>query len=142
MVLLAIMALLGAVLGALVKPGILAVPIGVGLAAGLRSLIGQVAPGAIDNPNAPVWSQLALQIASSPMGGYVPLLSVCGGAALISSLLCMAIDRRSPTATTFEEATRVRRPVRNGRYLRDPDMVEQRLSQRQAEARQKALLGL
>jgi hypothetical protein len=142
MVLLVIMALLGAILGALVKPGMLAVPIGVGVAAGLRSLIGQVAPAAVDNPDASFWAKWALGVTDSTMGGYLPLLGVCGGAALISCLLCMALDRRAPVAATFEEATRVRRPVRNGRYVRDPDMLEQRLSQRQAEARQKALLGL
>jgi hypothetical protein len=142
MVLLVVMALVGAILGALVKPGFLSVPIGAGLAAGLRSLIGQAATPAIDNPSAPVWAQLALRVTTSAMGGYLPLLSVCAGAALFSSLLCLVLDRHAPHAGTLEEATRVRRPVRNGRYVRDPDMIEQRLSQRQAEARQKALLGL
>jgi hypothetical protein len=144
MTLLVLMALMGAVLGALVRPRLLAIPIAIGLAGGLRGLISLAAPLAIDNDKAPFWAQLSLGAALSAVDGYMPLLAASGGGALIAGLLALITDRPAPKSLTLDEATAVRRCVRNGKYVRTQNMVDEGSAgaNTSAEARQRSILGL
>jgi hypothetical protein len=142
MFLLVLMAILGAVLGVVIKPGLLAVPLAVAVAEGIRGLIGMAAPFAIDNSQALLPFQLALQVVESPMSGYLPLLGVSAGAALIAAVLSMLTEARPVPEVTLAEATALRRRVRRGKYVRAPDMIEDRPAQKAAEERQRSLLGL
>jgi len=142
MVLLVLMALTGAALGAAVRPRLMAVPVAIGLAEALRGLASLLAPAAVDNLAAPWWSQWALGIEEDPFAGYLPLLGVSGGAALLAAVLTMLTSPRAPRPVGVTEATKVRRRVVKGRYVRADGMIEERARQAEAEARQKALLGL
>jgi len=72
----------------------------------------------------------------------LPLLGVSEGAALLTAILTLTIDRAPPKQTTLQEATAVQRRVRKGKYVRASNMIEDRPAQAKAEERQKALLGL
>src|SRR5580698_5909048 len=126
MVILVLMALVGAVLGAWVKPRLIAVPLAIGLAEGLRGLIGVAAPLAIDNTNAPMWAQWALAVVIDPVDDYLPLLAVSSGSALIAAVLAMVLGERTVRPVSLSEATAFRRRVEKGRYVRAEGMVEQR----------------
>jgi hypothetical protein len=142
MVMLVLMAIVGAVLGACVRPRLIAVPLAIGVAEGCRGLIDLVAPTAVDNISAPFWAKAALGVAEDPLSGYLPLLAVSAGAALLTALLTLLIDRAPPRPASLAEATAVQRRVRKGRYVRAANMIEERPAQAKAEERQKALLGL
>jgi len=142
MVILMLMALMGAVLGALTKPRFVAAPIAVGLVEGMRWLVGLSAASAINNADAPVWAIWSLSIVSDPLDDYLPLLAVSAGSSLFAAAMAMVHDRHRPPAVSVAEATRNSRQVRNGRFVRVEGMVEERAVQQQAERRQRALLGL
>ena len=133
---LVLMAALGAVLGAVVRPRLIALPLAIGVAEGARGLIDLAAPAAVDNVSAPLWAVAALNVAETPMDGYLPLLGVSAAGALLAALLTLAIDRRTAPPATLQ------RRVLKGRYVRAKDMIEDRPAQAKAEERQKALLGL
>ena len=109
MILLVLMALVGAVLGAVVRPRLIAIPLAIGVVEGLRGLVSLAAPIAIDNDKAPDWAKLALGVELNPVDGYWPLLAVSGGAALIAGLLSLLIDRPPPPQLTLDQATAVQR---------------------------------
>ena len=142
MILLVLMALVGAVLGAIVRPRLIAIPLAIALAEGMRGLVSLAAPIAVDNDKAPVWATFALGVELNPVDGYLPLLAVSGGAALIAGLLTLLIDRPPPHQLTLDEATAVQRRVRNGRFVRADNMIEKHSVLNRAEARHKSLLGL
>ena len=142
MIMLVLMAVVGAVLGAIIRPRLIAIPLAIAVAEGCRGLIDLAAPLAIDNMAAPFWAKAALAVAVKPMSGYLPLLGVSAGAALLTAILTLTIDRAPPKQTTLQEATAVQRRVRKGKYVRASNMIEDRPAQAKAEERQKALLGL
>ncbi|MFI4936168.1 MAG: hypothetical protein ACHP7N_16260 [Caulobacterales bacterium] len=137
-----LMALLGAVLGAIVRPRLIALPVAVGLAEGIRGLIGLAAPIAVDNIQAPFWAKMALDITESPIAGYLPLLAVSAGGSLIAGVLALFIDQKAIKSVTLAEATANKREVKGGKFVRAEGMIEKRPAQLKAEERQKALLGL
>lgn len=139
---LVLMAALGAVLGALVRPRLIAIPLAIGVVEGARGLVDLIAPSAIDNVSAPFWAVAALTISETPMDGYLPLLGVSAAAAILSALLTLLIDRGPLKPATLAESTALQRRVLKGRYVRAKDMIEDRPAQAKAEERQKALLGL
>ena len=139
---LVLMAALGAVLGAVIRPRLIAIPLAIGVVEGLRGVIDLLAPNAIDNVAAPFWSVWALAVAEAPEDGYLPLLGVSAAAAILSALLTLMIDRAPPKHATLAESTALQRRVLKGRYVRAKDMIEERPAQAKAEERQKALLGL
>lgn len=136
------MALVGAVLAVVVRPRLIGVPLAIGGAEGLRGIVSLLAPAAVDNPQAPWWSQWSLAIELDPLAGYLPLLGASGGAALIAAILMMLTAQKTPRAISLSEATQVRRRVVNGHYVRAEGMIEERPRQTKAEERQKAILGL
>ena len=142
MIVLVLMALVGAVLGALVRPCLLAVPVAAALAASARAVIGLAAPIAVDDDTAPEWAKLCLSIISDPLGDYLPLLAAAAGAALIAGLLAMLVDKQAPRHITLEEATALQRRVRGGRYVRADDMMGKHSLLNRSEARLRSILGL
>ncbi len=142
MIMLGLMAVLGAFLGAVVRPGLVGAPIAIGVAEAARGLIGALAAAAIDNATAPWWSQAALALVQDPMAGYLPLLGASGGAAILAALLAMLVRGQTRGQRSLDGATDVRRKVVNGHYVRAEGMVEERSRQQEAEARQRQILGL
>jgi hypothetical protein len=116
MILLVAMALLGALLGAFLRPRLISPFAAVALTEVLH-----------------IWMGLTVPL--------LPLIGASGGAALIAAVLMMTRRDKSFAAAPLNDAAAQRR-VRKGRYVRDPDMIEERPAQIRAEARQKALLGL
>jgi hypothetical protein len=142
MVVLVVMSLLGAVLGALTRPRFAAVPVAVGLAMAGRWALGMAAANAINNADAPGWEVWAVAAIADPLDGYLSLLAGAASASLIAAALALITDRHQPRAVTISEATRVDRAVRGGRFVRAEGMVQARPVQDKAEQRQKAILGL
>jgi hypothetical protein len=142
MVVLVVMSLLGAVLGALTRPRFAAVPVAVGLAMAVRWALGMAAANAIDNADAPGWEVWAVSAVADPLDDYLSLLAGGGGASLMASALALITDRHKPGDVTIAEATRLDRTVRGGRFVRAEGMIETRPVQDRAEQRQKAVLGL
>jgi hypothetical protein len=142
MVVLVVLSLLGAVLGALTRPRFVAVPIAVGLTLAVRWAMGMAAANAIDNADAPGWEVWAVSAIADPLDDYLSLLAGAAGASLIAAALALITDRHEPREVTMSEATRVARAVRGGRFVRAEGMIESRPVQDKAEQRQKAVLGL
>jgi hypothetical protein len=142
MVVLVVMSLLGAVLGALTRPRFAAVPIAVGLAMAARWALGMAAANAINNASAPDWEVWAVSAIADPLDDYLSLLAAAAGASLIAAALALITDRPQPREVSTSEATRVDRAVRGGRFVRAEGMVQARPVQDKAEQRQKAVLGL
>ena len=117
MILLVAMALLGALLGAFLRPRLISPFVAVALTEVLRAWMGLGTP-------------------------LLPLVGASGGAALISSVIMIASRRDAPFAAAPLDVGAAQRRVRKGRYVRAPNMIEERAAQTEAEARQKALLGL
>ena len=87
MVLLVLMALSGACLGAFTTPRLLAAPYAVAVAGGVRGLIGLAALPATAG-QAPIWARFAADIAAGPMAGYPILIAAClGGAGTMRNVL-------------------------------------------------------
>src|SRR5215469_18482446 len=82
MVLLVLMGVVGAVLGASIKPRPLAVPAALALAAAVRALIGVLAPMAVGETPPPFFARIAFQIVQDGADDYAPLLSVAAAGAL------------------------------------------------------------
>lgn len=140
MLLLVLMGVMGAVIGAWAKPRLLALPAALALAAGARALIGVFA--SVGVAFAPVLARLAFHIVQDGDDDYLPLLAVTGGGALFSLVLGLLLGRRSRRAMTLEEATRARRRIRQGKFVRAPGMVAPRERQSEAEARNRSILEL
>ena len=115
MVILMLMALMGAVLGALTKPRFAAAPIAVAFAEGMRWLVGILAAS---SPDAPIWATWSFAVVSDPLDDYLPLLAVSVGSSVIAATITMVYDRHQPRDVPVSEATRLSRQVRNGRFVR------------------------
>ncbi|HTX51656.1 MAG TPA: hypothetical protein VME40_19955 [Caulobacteraceae bacterium] len=142
MVVLVVLSLLGAVLGALARPRFAAVPIAVGAALAVRWMIGVSGGHAIDNAGASGLELWAFSALSDPADDYLSLLAGAGGASLIAAVLAFIHDRHKPRDVSVSEATRPNRMVRAGRFVRAEGMIEARPVQDKAEQRQKTILGL
>jgi len=129
------------VVGAWIKPRPLAILGALALAAGTRALIGVLAPMAVGDAAAPLFARAAFQIVQDAADDYVPLLSVCGGAALIAVFFAVVADRRSRRTMTLEEATRARRRIRQGKFVRASGMLDSRKRQSEAAERLRSILG-
>lgn len=141
MVLLVLLGVVGACIGAWTKPRPLALPAALVFAVAVRALIGVLAPISVGVSYAPSFARVAFDLVQDPSVDYVPLIFVTGGGALFALLLALVTERRSRRAMTIEEATRAQRKIRQGKFVRARGMVETRGRQSQAEARQRAILG-
>ena len=141
MTLLVLMGVVGACVGAWLKPRLAAVPGMLALVAAVRALIGVLAPMAVGQTAAPYLAQVAFQFVQDPADDYVPLLGVAGGSALIAMLFALAADRRARGAMTLEEATRARRRIRQGRFVRATGMLDPRKGESEAAERLRSILG-
>jgi hypothetical protein len=140
MLVLVVLSLLGAVLGALTRPRLAAVPIAVGLVLGARWMIGLA--GGHANAAASALELWAYSTCADPLDADLSLLAGGGGASLIAASLAFLYDRWKPHGVAASEATRLGRSVRGGRFVRAEGMIEARPAQDKAEQRQKAILGL
>ena len=141
MLLLVLMGVAGAAIGAWTKPRSLAIPGALALAAAVRALIGVLAPMAVGETSAPLVARAAFQIVQDSADDYLPLLGVSGAMALFAVLFAGLADRRSRRTMTLEEATRARRKIRQGKFVRTSGMLEPRKSRTEAAERLRSLLG-
>jgi hypothetical protein len=141
MVLLVLMGVVGAVMGAWIKPRPAAVVGALALAAAVRALIGVLAPMAVSETPPPFFANIAFQIVQDTADDYAPLLSVAGASALIALFFALVADRRSRRTMTLEEATRARRKIRQGKFVRASGMVDVRKRESAAADRLRSLLG-
>jgi hypothetical protein len=135
MVLLVLIGLVSAVIGASMRPRLLAVLLATVVAGGLRGLVGVASFLAVDSIHSPVWAQMALSSTESTLADFRLLVAIGFGAATLGALVASFTRRRV-------RAGDGPRPVRKGRYARAPEMIEDRPQQEAAEQRQKALLEL
>ena len=138
MILLVFMALVGAGMGAWIKPRLLAVPLAISAVEGARGLIGISAPAAVGLGSAP--ASIVLGVIEDPVDDYLPLLVVSGGAALIAAVMGMILDKRATDAAAARAPPR-RLKAQKG-LVRADGMAEPRDVRAKAEQRQKAILGL
>jgi len=135
MILLAIMAMLGAAMGVFLRPRILAVPFAVAVGGGARATLGLAAMPATGDGQGPDWAEFSAAVAGQQLEGYPIMIGACLCGALIALALGAGVDKRQPGASNLP------RRIVNGRLERAPGMVEERPQQKAAEARQKSLLG-
>jgi len=135
MILLAIMAVVGAALGVFMKPRILAIPFTVAVAGGVRALLGLAAMPAAGGSQGPDWAEFSAVVVGQQLEGYPMMIGACLAGALIAMVLGGWADRREPAPSDLP------RRIRNGRLERTAGMVEERPQQKAAEERQKSLLG-
>jgi hypothetical protein len=107
----------------------------------VRALIGVLAPMAVGETAAPFFARIAFQIVQDGADDYGPLLGVAGASALIAVSFAVVADRRSRRTMTLDEATRARRRIRKGKFVRASGMVDARQRQSEAADRLRSLLG-
>ena len=141
MVLLVLMGVVGAVMGAWAKPRPAAFVGAVAHAAGVRAIIGILSQMAVGQDSAPLFARAAFQIVQDDADNYVPLLSTSGASALIAMFFAFVADRRSRRTMTLDEATRARRKIRQGKFVRASGMVDVRKRESAAADRLRSILG-
>ena len=138
MILMILLALAAAALGALLRPRMLAVLLAVGLAAGARPALLFLARLAGSGDDAAGWAGDIQRLMESPFTSYLALICVGAGAALFAALLRLLFEGRSARALWLPQEGDLRRRRRDGRFVRAPDMIEERPIHDRAEARIKA----
>lgn len=136
MVLLIAFAILGAGLGAYLRPRPLAIVLALGLSAGVRGGLDFIAHlAARDANDPPKWLATLDGIITPASAGYVPVIAAAAGGAVFSAVMCMFFDETPYRPFWMPAEGGVRTLDRNGRYKRVADMIEERSIHRSAEAR-------
>ena len=139
MILMILLGLTGAALGSLLRPRTLAVLLALGLAAGSRPGLLFVARLAGAGDAAGGWAGDIQRMLESPFASYGALICVGAGAALFTALLGLLFEGRSSRAFWLPREGDVRSRRRDGRFVRAPDMIDERSIHDRAEARIKAV---
>jgi hypothetical protein len=136
MVLVITFALVGAVLGAYLRPRPLAIVIAIGVPGGLRGMLSWVA-GMIGQPDDPApWQVMVAKVAADPVSGYLPVIAAGAGGAVIAAVLCVLLEKEGQSLPFWmPQEGGVRTRDRTGRYKRLANMVEDRPLQSEAERR-------
>lgn len=138
MILTVVLALIGAALGAFLRPRALAVAFAAALSAGSRAgslFVVRLARGTDDSPN---WAGDVFRYMESPLTAYPVIVSVCTGAALFAALLCLFLDEAPSRPFWIPDEGDARRRDRTGKFVRAAGMVEDRAIHTSAEARIRA----
>ncbi len=138
MVLMILLALAGAALGVFLRPRVLAVAFALGLAAASPPSLLFVARLAGGGDNAAGWAGDIQRMMVPPFASYVVLISAGAGGALFAALLCLLLEEKPTKPFWLPQQGDARRRHRDGRFVRAPDMIEERSIHDRAEARIKA----
>lgn len=138
MILTAMIALLGAALGAFLRPRALAVALAVGLSAGVRAAALLVARLSGAQDDAATWGGAVLRYFESAFTGYLVLIIAGTGAALFAGLLCLLVEEKPAEPFWLPREGDVRRRGRDGRYIRAAGLIEERAIHNRAEANVRA----
>jgi len=138
MILLVSMAILGAALGAYLRPRPLAVVLALGAAGGIRGGLDLIVRLAGHKYDPPEWLLRLEAVVNAPSAGYLFVIGSAGGAALFAALLCMLLDETPYRPFWLPAEGGVRTRDRTGRYKRVADMIEERSIHAAAEARMHA----
>ena len=138
MVLTITLALIGAALGAFLRPRPLAVAFAGGLSAAARPALLFLAHLTGQGDDAPTWAGDLLRLLESPLTSYLVLISAGVGACLFSVVLCALFEDKPGKQFWLPQEGDVRRRDRKGRFVRAADMIEERSIHNHAEARVRA----
>jgi hypothetical protein len=141
MIALIVLAVVGATLGAFMRPRPMALVLALGLAGGLRAGMAFVAHLGEQRLDHPDWAQYLSIYMASPGAGYLPLMAAAGGGSLFAGLLCYLLPDGSTRAFWLPAEGDVRVPDRTGRYKRADDMVRERSAPTEHEQRMRDALG-
>lgn len=134
MILTIFLALIGAALGAFLRPRVLAAAFAVALSAGSRGGALFMAHMAGGNDESVSWAGDVIRFMESPFTSYLVVVSACGGAAVFAGLLCLLLEDTPSRPFWMPAEGDVRLRDRNGRYIRAADMIEERAIHNRAEA--------
>jgi hypothetical protein len=138
MILTILLALIGAALGAFLRPRAVAVAFAGGLAAGLRPALLFLAHLTGQGDDAPGWAGDLQRLLESPFASYLVLIAAGLGASLFAALLCLLFEEKPARPFWMPQDGDVRRRDRTGRFVRAADMIEERAIHNHAEARVRA----
>lgn len=136
MILLAVFAVLGAAMGAYIRPRPVAVGLALLAAVGLRGgldFVARLAHRDINDP--PGWIDALKDMLEPAMAGYLPLIATAVGGALLAAILCAIFDKTPDRPFWMPSDGNDRKVDRTGRYKRVADMIEKRSIHNSAEAR-------
>jgi len=134
MVLTIFLALIGAALGAFLRPRVLAVAFAAALSAGGRGGALFITNMAGANDESVSLAGDVIRFLESPFTSYLVLISACAGAATFAGLLCLLLEDTPSRPFWMPVEGDVRLRDRNGRYIRAADMIEERAIHNRAEA--------
>lgn len=138
MILTMTIALLGAALGAFLRPRVFAVVLAIGLSSGVRAGALFAANLAGGRDDADTWASAVLRYFESTLTSY-PVLIIAGtGAALFAGLLCMLLEEKPVEPFWLPREGDERRRGRDGRYIRAAGLIEERAIHNRAEAHVRA----
>jgi hypothetical protein len=138
MILTVSIALLGAALGAFLRPRVLAVVLAVMLSSGARAGAVFIANLSGARDDAATWGGDVLRYFESPFTSYLVLIIAGTGAALFAGLLCMLLEEKPVEPFWLPKEGDARRRGRDGRYIRAAGLIEERAIHNRAEARVRA----
>lgn len=138
MILTVTIALLGAALGAFLRPRVLAVVLAIGLSAGARGAAVFVASLAGGRDDAATWAGAVLRYFESAFTSYFVLTIAGTGAALFAGLLCLLLEEKPVQPFWLPKEGDERRRGRDGRYIRAAELIEERAIHNRAEAHVRA----
>jgi len=138
MILLVVIAVLGAGLGAYLRPRPVAVVLSLGAAAGARGALDFVVALAGRKYDPPPWLEFLQAISISPSASYLSVLLAAGGGSLFAAVMCMFFDETPYRPFWLPPEGGVRARDGTGRYKRVADMIEERAIHAAAEARMHA----
>jgi len=137
-----VMAVVGAALGAFMRPRVFAVALAIGLAGGLRGLllyIARLAPIGDNGP--PAWSQTLSHAFAGPLASYMMVMVAGGGGALFAALMCLLLDEKPVRPFWMPPEGDMRLRDRTGRYVRAAELIAERPIHAEAERRIQANLN-
>ncbi|HEX7758341.1 MAG TPA: hypothetical protein VF459_02480 [Caulobacteraceae bacterium] len=140
MILTIVLALIGAALGAFLRPRPLAVAFAAALSAGSRAGSLFVARLFQEGDGSANWGGDVLNYMDSPFTSYLVIISACAGAALFTALLRPFLREGRSRPLWMPQEGDVRRRDRTGKFIRAAGMVEERAIHSSAEARIRANL--
>ena len=138
MILTIVLALIGASLGAFLRPRLLAVVFAAALSAASRTgplFVAHLAGGRDDSPN---WAGDVIRFMESPLTGYLYIVAAGAGAAIFAALLCLLLEETPSRAFWMPQEGDARLRGRNGKFIRAADMIQERAIHNRAEARIRA----
>src|SRR4051794_18702418 len=95
MVLVIAFALIGAALGAYLRPRALAIVLALGSAGGLRGLMGLFEGMMVKGDDAPPWQVTYAALLADPLTGYLPVIGAGAAGSVLAAVMCLFFDKEN-----------------------------------------------